>query len=400
MVSVGFVYLFAFGVRPLIDEAIGLRLVAGAGTDEAQMQAMIWGMVGMWAFAAGCLAVRPPRAQSPEESSDAWARCFLWIALAMAAVHALFAFRAGALTLNFGQNRIAYLMSLVGSGQVLLSRDLSFVALGLGFFGASRWARVGAVGWAAAALVLLPNLLVSSRSALTQMVFLGLLVVVLQGLRQAKPVRARVVVLVLGVLTLMGLSLGVARGVDEEPGGALRPVIHFSQTFDMAESLELSLLRISEPQYGQSWAEDLLYTYIPRALDPEKPIVYGAFRLQQQVYPELTPPDEVLIGTFPIGAWGEGFANFGYAGIVLTLGLLGWAVSRLYARIFEGPARFQAWALVLYCLTCANALSYTRSVGQFLAAWVYLSVLLAITTGLAAMLHRLRPSPVAQKENA
>ncbi len=383
LLAFGFCYLMAFGVRPTLDEYFHIRLIPGASNPESYQFAHVLGMLGAWSFALFSMML-PDNAvatTSKKATSTKLMKSALAVALVLGLAHAFFAYQAGALTLSIAQNRLAYLNSLIGGGQVLLSRDASFVALGLGLVLAPSWRSTGLLGLATAIIIAIPNALVSSRSALTQLVFLVLMVAVVQSIRNQKLIKATWLAATLGVLTLVGLLLGYVRGVDEQAGGALQPVVFFSQTFDMAESLELSVSRIKEPHYGITWAEDMVYTYIPRAVFPSKPMVYGATRLQAEVYPELTPPGEVPIGTFPVGAWGEAYANFGPVGVLIALGALGLGVKALYRRalgMVPGPAWVQACAIILYSFSCANGLSYTRGIGQFLSGLIYLCALFGL----------------------
>ena len=116
--------------------------------------------------------------------------------------------------------------------------------------------------------------------------------------------------------------------------------------------------------------------FLPRALFPWKPQIYGAVRLQAEVMPGSIPADGVLSATYPIGMFGEGYANFGIPGLLLVGLLVGMILKLVFSNALRAGLvpRRPFWPLACFCLfvlVCANTLGYLRSFGWFLSSLVF-----------------------------
>jgi hypothetical protein len=313
-----------------------------------------------------------------------------------------------ALTLDFGANRQAYLNAIVGAGYISLFTAVGVNLLIVGTLLTIWSGRVGGVGIVAIAQVLVLNSLITARSTVTLVIFALLFAYVMVSVRTQRKIRwDRVVAMMLAVValgTLLGLSrlsgdpdAVIAAAVTVSDNTAMRtippvvrPVVFLSLTFDMEVLFEQTLMNAPGLEYGSSWFEDIVYTYVPRALFPDKPIVYGTTRTQAEVAPEITG-GVMLTGTFPIGVWGEAYLNFGYIGIFVTLFVLGAMLKYFYnkcLRLTYDPR--VNWACiffaVLYVAQCSNSLGYVRGFGPFIASllatglmlWLCLCVIRAL----------------------
>jgi hypothetical protein len=135
--------------------------------------------------------------------------------------------------------------------------------------------------------------------------------------------RPRVVVPALATAAAAGGLLGVALLDTLDPIRSLGapPVVEsavyrLAGSFDPYEGLVGVLERRPDPLWGLSIAEDLSLTFLPRAIFPWKPEVYGTMRLQEIAFPGMFA-DFGTRASFPVGLLGEGVANFGLLGVVL-----------------------------------------------------------------------------------
>jgi hypothetical protein len=88
-------------------------------------------------------------------------------------------------------------------------------------------------------------------------------------------------------------------------------------------------------QYGRLYSY-LLYTWIPRAIWPEKPTMSEANQFYQVAY-GVTAEEDLDKVSIAVGVLTEGFMNFGWFGVVLIMFLLG-AFLDLYRRLFFGKS--------------------------------------------------------------
>jgi len=125
--------------------------------------------------------------------------------------------------------------------------------------------------------------------------------------------------------------------------------------------------------WGRSYVSDIVYTWYPRALFPNKPERYGAVLLQDRLAPDLM---EFPNATFPPGILVEAFANFWYVGLFVIPLLLAVFCRAVYFRI---QARDLFW-IVQMALFFPQLASF-RSLGwEFAALFLNLLVLALVVS--------------------
>lgn len=174
---------------------------------------------------------------------------------------------------------------------------------------------------------------------------------------------------------LLGIMLSAEKaGVDANFLEQL--VIRVSMTFDQSELWAAYMQRSGTIFFGQTFFEDVFLTYLPRSLFDWKPVIYGVVRLQNEVLPHLYEVSG-LRATFPIGFFGELYANFHVPGIVFGSYFYGVMVRALHERDLAGDRVYQ----ILMILFVSSGVGLVRSVGStitMLLLWfVILKVLFA-----------------------
>lgn len=138
-----------------------------------------------------------------------------------------------------------------------------------------------------------------------------------------------------------------------------------SSSYEQGENLA-ELVRHRFPfLYGQTIAEDVLYTYIPRVVWSTKPHEFGYIRAQNYLFGDYWDASQDT--TYPIGGLGELYLNFGVFGIgagMLMMGFIlgqlkrrgGWSYSfypvilSLFAVSFATPHRTFGTQLLVLCI--------------------------------------------------
>lgn len=146
-------------------------------------------------------------------------------------------------------------------------------------------------------------------------------------------------------------------------------------TFDSFEFLSSALERLSPVGSlgGQSIIEDVAFTYLPRAVFPEKPDVFGVVRLQGLVAPALADYS-VKRATFPPGFLVEAYANLGVVGLAIMAMVYG--IGLRLAREWFWPRQRNMFALIVYGGLVLNMTGMFRSATQFALETVVFSLLL------------------------
>jgi len=188
-------------------------------------------------------------------------------------------------------------------------------------------------------------------------------------------------VTLLMVIVLLGAYFGIIQKIDQTIGKAALELpfptnvfFRLSSSYEQFETF-LATVKVAPPlQWGSTFFEDLFYTYIPRAIWPEKPRAFGFLRAQNVVFLHYWEGSRAT--TYPIGVVGELYLNFGYVGIfggllflgalLRTIGRLAERESSLYPAIFVimvatflAPHRTfgtQLLALMLCLVFCGSAL--------------------------------------------
>jgi hypothetical protein len=289
---------------------------------------------------------------------------------------------------GFGNFRSTYLSALGGAGHLYLFNLIAGTSLLMGLVFSSfckkppRGPAIAA--WAA---YLIPNAVVTNRYLVSAVLFAVLFVAALKRVRRGNRISLLMVVVALAILALIGTALGLLRDFSAVPGSVheeerRNPLVFLLWSFDMSEFYQTTLHNIRTFDLGWSWVEDLFLVYLPRALFPWKPNIYGAVRIEAAAMPGSIPPDGIMSATYPVSMFGEAYANFGIPGLFLV----GLAIGVILKLVFYGAlkaglvSRRPFWALACFCLfviACANALGYMRSFGWFIAMLLFHLVVFA-----------------------
>lgn len=386
-------YLASFAIRPPFQVTGTLQYDFSTSADETLFLAQLTSVLAWYGFVIGYILIPSPERRAPvaptgQVATEIRLRASGAYVLSIFASMGFLAVLAplNVFTLDFGYNRVAYLNALFGAGYMYLLNLMAGTLLLMGLMFSSfcrRSPRLLALGaWAA---YLLPNILVTNRFLVSAVLFALLLVAALRRLRSGKRISAMNVIVVLGTLAAVGALLGLVRGFSEGLEYAeerRNPLVFFLWTFDMSEFYQLALQNIHQFDLGRSWVEDLFLQFLPRALFPWKPQFYGAVRLQAETMPGSVPPDGMLSATYPISMFGEGYANFGFPGLLLVGLAIGIILKLVFSRALQAglSARRPFWPLMSFCLfvlVCANALGYLRSFGWFASTLVFHGIVYA-----------------------
>lgn len=380
-------YLATFAIRPPLQVAGTLQYDFTVPAGDTLFLAQATSLLTWYGFVIGYRLIPSPPlpvllARTRPVARDMRLRASAAYGLSIAASLAFLAFLAplGVFTLDFGYSRVAYLNALGGAGHLYLFNLMAGTLLLMGLVFSSfcrRPARLLAI--AAWATYLIPNALVTNRFLISATLFALLFVVALKRMRRGERISAATVVVVLGMLAAVGALLGLVRGFSEGLEYAeerRNPFVFFLWSFDMSEYYQSALQNVQRFDLGRSWVEDLFLQFLPRALFPWKPQIYGAVRLEAEVIPGSIPADGVLSATYPIGMFGEGYANFGIPGLLLVGLAVGMILKLVFSRSLRAGlvSRRPFWPLACFCLfvlVCANTLGYLRSFGWFISSLVF-----------------------------
>ncbi len=199
--------------------------------------------------------------------------------------------------------------------------------------------------------------------------------------------------IVLGVAAAWGsAALGVILALDANlsfsPYDLLR---RLSQSFDGFEFLVIAFQQAPQMYLGRTYVEDLLITFLPRALFPSKPVVYGTLSLQEDFLPGIFE-DASFNATFPPGLLAEGFANFGPAGILVAP----FAAGVLWRAIYEKGRLNGGVNLVIAASVASQTLAILRGLGAFFVGLIFTLFLLWLcyAASLRSVIKQRRPALV------
>lgn len=179
----------------------------------------------------------------------------------------------------------------------------------------------------------------------------------------------------IGVPMLFGLlvfNLYLALGNIFELGHIVGYFDHFKNAADYYRGY----LNAEVPLFNGEVILSSLWAYVPRALWPEKPIIYGILHVNEIFYPNLA----VMTHTPAFGGAVEQHADFGVVGVVIFGFFSPLAVSTgLFAYfIFRRPGlRFDQVTLATVLLMLVQ---YAPSFGSFVPGGLYIVLLLVVLT--------------------
>jgi oligosaccharide repeat unit polymerase len=181
------------------------------------------------------------------------------------------------------------------------------------------------------------------------------------GINKRRALRRRLFVVVAVAILIAGPLGVVLKGT-----GSKAPLEVLALAMSPWDAFELSTAAIendaaAEPLHGRSYLEDIVYTYLPRAIFPWKPMRYGIVAVQDKVIPALT----FSPGTYPPGILNEAYVNFGILGCVIVPIALALIANWFSTRIAAG-----SWFwLAAGCLLFPGAVIF-RSFGSTLAEFL------------------------------
>jgi hypothetical protein len=205
--------------------------------------------------------------------------------------------------------------------------------------------------------------------------------------------RGRSLAIMGGVLLILAGGLGLRRVQDQAAyeglASPLAAVAFLGSTFDSFEFLVPAVQRMSlfGELTGQSLIEDIAWTFVPRALVPNKPDTYGFLLVQNAIMADLAS-EGPQTGTFPAGFLAEWYVNFGVCGFIF-ISLLYGAVLRLGAAVVQRPAP-RLIPLLFYGCVLLNMVGLMRGSGQMIVQAMLYSVLLVALFGRWPAIRRLR----------
>ena len=90
-------------------------------------------------------------------------------------------------------------------------------------------------------------------------------------------------------------------------------LMYFSQYADYNFNFSILIDKLQHFYYGLLALENNLYAFLPRFIYPDKPTIYGVFKLSYLIFPEATLK---FTGAPSFGIFGPFYADFGYLGIL------------------------------------------------------------------------------------
>lgn len=385
------VYAAAFLLRPVFMHW-GLMPEYEDGSVNAILDTAIWNStLGVLGFALGGRSDSKRRrlpgihASTSPRRLRAVANALCLLSIITSLFFLMIVVSLGAATSDFGVNRAIFSASTFGRGYIFLVNTLAAAALLSALAASISEPQVHrGLKFIAIICLLAPNILVTNRFLVTAVIAGWALVWLIR--RSSKKVRVPFfpILSAIAVVAVAGAGLGLIRGGGElvyDEKLVANPLVFFLFTFDMAEMLALIMRATPSYDFGQIWLEDVAFQFIPRALWATKPTIYGAIRAQQVALPSSVPADEILLATYPIGLFGEGYFAAGLFGIFLA----GFLARRVLERVFSWAVDTRYWggfiqltAFPTFVLQCLNPLGYFRSFGWFLGLLLFHFVVSAL----------------------
>lgn len=223
-------------------------------------------------------------------------------------------------------------------------------------------------------------LLLQSRQLVIQLILAGYLLLWLKS----GPIRRTLLnILICGVIATVSVIFFIAIFHADQDVSVLVGIRYVTETFDSVDFLQKIIANDIELLWGLSWLQDVVFTYLPRVLFEDKPLIYGTVLAQHTVVPEFF--EQVGINaTFPIGTFGEGYLNFSVPGVVLVGFVMGSLAAHLY-RGFLVHRDFSRFAILAGMFL--NVTIYSRSFGSIFAALVFVQLLLVFVQLLLVATH-------------
>lgn len=289
--------------------------------------------------------------------------------------------RIAILELNFGRGYINVGFQALGFGLVCLLLALAYSAVRGS--GRRRLVIPAYVAASVFSIVVFGGVLGSRSFAVVTLIQL---LVVLHLAYRPLPPR-----LVMGAFAVLA-ALSVAVLVVRIGSGGLDPLFYaglVAKTFDGFNFLVTAIARVDGLLWGRTIAEDIGLTYLPRAVFPDKPTIFGIVAAQDAVIPGFRHPN----ATFPPGMLAEGYLNFGPLGAIALPAVVGLVLRAVYDWANASRA---AVAVIVLGYFVGNQAGLFRGVGPVIPAVLVMLVLLApllVPERVRGRLRAARPRP-------
>ena len=221
-------------------------------------------------------------------------------------------------------------------------------------------------------------LMIGQRTGMVCVILSGLVVIDARKLRgRQTTIKPRTIAVVFTLVFLVAGPLGVALKNKD-----LNITNVMLTGFSAWDSYEFHLVLESHERpeflYGRSYAEDVIYTYLPRLWFPDKPMRYGVVKVQDAVAPLLID----VSGTYPPGLVLEAYINFGWLGLAIVPFAMGLVCNVIATRIKQGSAYWTVLGIYIFV-----AIVGFRSLGGTLAMVMFQVMFLAIIERLLKLFH-------------
>ena len=409
-------YFINYCVRPtlfLIDPELGS---AYAGMyDEAVIRhgvsgVLIFAILGLTGFALGNLGFRRTSEKmagtllGAGTRSETRGRWIVWISFAflIAGCAGLYGFISevgwigSLIELLQGGQRDAFMQVILGHGQYMFAMQLSLIGWAMvcvHWFATPAPTKLGArivrrtvqIGWFLATLGIWVAF--GERSSILAVLFIP--VALGQTMKKVQSDQERTVKKGsrIAVFVLVGLFFMVAGPVGLlVKGFEISPAAAVSMSISAWDSFEFTVIAQDQVHtrdlfLGKTYWQDLVYTWLPRALFPWKPERYGNVLVQDLIAPDLMANEGA---TFPPGILVEAFCNFGYLGVFLVPLLIGIICRAIYHYLLHGD---WLW-LILMAISSYNLASF-RGFGGFAALLIANGLVLFLVLAAARIMNSL-----------
>lgn len=249
------------------------------------------------------------------------------------------------LELFSGAQRDSFMQVILGHGYYTFAMQLSLIGWAMI---CAKWvespsargtllafaSRVGRVFWFVAALLVWVG--IGERSSIIAVIFVPIGLFFSLASFQSEAARRTRRKVIVGAIVSVLLCILVAgpigllmKGKEVSAPGITSMAISAWDSFEFTIAAQHSV-GLSNLFFGRTYVSDMVYTWLPRSLFPDKPERYGAVLIQDQVAPDLM---ENVGATFPTGFLVEAYANFWYFGVFLVPMALGIIFQALYWRL-------------------------------------------------------------------
>jgi hypothetical protein len=388
------VYFLAYVVYPLYYGLgyLEYEFAPVAASDKVRYEVHLLGILAMYGFLVGSMAVeavstsqsfaRISRSRSAVSYLFSGVSCLATSFLVFALIPFLIE------STDFGSIRANFLLAMEGRGFLTLLLWLGAATTFCGIATANTSFELK-ISYISLLLFSFLCIIISTRFALTGL--MAALVVLWTYDAKREFFRGwPFAVIVCAALATLGAISGAIRGLSDYPFANRLDafLIFFLFTFDSFQATSVVTAADSTINFSGIYIEDIIFRFLPRAFLEEKPIIYGAVRLQEHFYPGSLPPSGIPIATYPVSLVGESFATYRYFGVFVIPGLVGVVATTLYRAMLNVVKKKSRSSVLDYapamvaCVWVVNPLEFWRSPSWFFAAVVFSLFFFGLVTAL------------------